>query len=49
MLRFLEVGYACGGALALRLILLARNRVISGVILLRITAGVKLKVMQLFI
>jgi len=29
MLRFLEVGCACGGVLALRVALLARNRVIS--------------------
>jgi hypothetical protein len=29
--RFLEVGYACGGALASKVVLLARNRVISSV------------------
>jgi hypothetical protein len=34
---FLEVGYPCGGTLALKVVLLARNRVISSVgrILLR--------------
>jgi hypothetical protein len=31
MLRLIETGWACGGALAVKVVLLARNRVISSV------------------